>query len=180
MMQKMYVYGGHCSGLQVLQGIQCWKHFGQVAALQWCGWLDGWAGHVGNIDAAHHINQINDWLKQGFRLLDSLSRLATYCSQYMLWLHNICHMSAEVCPYSDLLAGQRWAVLAHVKMLMVFVLCNREQIRAKLAQLKLNDADVWVREERRKQKTGDVVAPWYIKAPFWVLCVLLDVCFANR
>eukprot|EP00775_Hariotina_reticulata_P004226 gene4226-4475_t len=55
-----------------------------------------------------------------------------------------------------------------------------QEIRAKLAQLKLNDADVWAREERRKQTIGDVAAPWYIKAPFWALCVLLDACFANR
>lgn len=54
------------------------------------------------------------------------------------------------------------------------------QIRDKLKQLKLNDADVWKREERRKKEQGDVVAPWYIKAPFWLLCVMLDACFANR
>lgn len=54
------------------------------------------------------------------------------------------------------------------------------QIRDKLKLLKLNDAEVWAREERRKQEQGDVNAPWYIKAPFWLLCVILDVCFANR
>jgi hypothetical protein len=38
------------------------------------------------------------------------------------------------------------------------------QIRKKLLQLKLNDPDVWRREEERKKTTGDVKAPWYIKA----------------
>lgn len=57
--------------------------------------------------------------------------------------------------------------------------CN-VQIRDKLKQLKLNDAEVWALEERRKQEKGDVVAPVYIKAPFWLLCVILDVFFANR
>jgi hypothetical protein len=54
------------------------------------------------------------------------------------------------------------------------------QIRDKLKQLKLNDSEVWEREERRKKEKGDVIAPWYIKAPFWLLCIMLDVCFANR
>jgi hypothetical protein len=54
------------------------------------------------------------------------------------------------------------------------------QIRAQLRQLKLNDGEVWAREERRKKEFGDVDAPWFIKAPFWLLCVMLDVCFANR
>jgi hypothetical protein len=54
------------------------------------------------------------------------------------------------------------------------------QIRDKLKQLKLNDSEVWEREEQRKKELGDVLAPWYIKAPFWVLCVVLDVFFANR
>uniref|UniRef100_A0A383WPK4 Ubiquinol oxidase n=1 Tax=Tetradesmus obliquus TaxID=3088 RepID=A0A383WPK4_TETOB len=55
-----------------------------------------------------------------------------------------------------------------------------QEIRAQLRQLKLNDAEVWAREERRKKESGDVDAPWFIKAPFWLLCVMLDVCFANR
>eukprot|EP00879_Flechtneria_rotunda_P021135 GHRR01022266.1.p1 GENE.GHRR01022266.1~~GHRR01022266.1.p1 ORF type:complete len:381 (+),score=127.88 GHRR01022266.1:464-1606(+) len=54
------------------------------------------------------------------------------------------------------------------------------EIRQKLAQLKLRDADVWAREEQRKKVTGDVKAPWFVKAPFWLLCVTLDLCFANR
>lgn len=54
------------------------------------------------------------------------------------------------------------------------------QIRDKLKQLKLNDSEVWEREEQRKKEQGDVLAPWYIKAPFWVLCVVLDAFFANR
>jgi hypothetical protein len=53
-------------------------------------------------------------------------------------------------------------------------------VRDKLKQLRLSDADVWAREEARKKAQGDVQAPWYIKAPFWVLCVMLDLCFANR
>ncbi|KAF8064601.1 AOX4 [Scenedesmus sp. PABB004] len=55
-----------------------------------------------------------------------------------------------------------------------------KEIRDKLRKLVLNDADVWAREEARKAKTGDVLAPWFIKAPFWALCVMLDACFANR
>jgi hypothetical protein len=55
-----------------------------------------------------------------------------------------------------------------------------QQIRAQLRQLKLNDSEVWAREERRKAVLGDVDAPWFVKAPFWLLCVMLDVCFANR
>ncbi|WIA18851.1 hypothetical protein OEZ85_003529 [Tetradesmus obliquus] len=55
-----------------------------------------------------------------------------------------------------------------------------QEIRAQLRQLKLNDREVWAREERRKKESGDVDAPWFIKAPFWLLCVMLDLCFANR
>jgi hypothetical protein len=54
------------------------------------------------------------------------------------------------------------------------------QIRDKLKQLKLNDTEVWEREEQRRKEQGDVAAPWYIKAPFWLLCIMLDACFANR
>lgn len=54
------------------------------------------------------------------------------------------------------------------------------QIRKKLLQLKLNDPDVWRREEERKKTTGDVKAPWYIKGSFVALCWVLDVAFANR
>lgn len=54
------------------------------------------------------------------------------------------------------------------------------QICDKLRQLKLHDEEVWAREQKRKEMTGDVNAPWYIKAPFWLLCVMLDVFFANR
>jgi hypothetical protein len=54
------------------------------------------------------------------------------------------------------------------------------QIRAQLRQLKLNDSEVWAREEKRKAALGDVDAPWFVKAPFWLLCVMLDVCFAHR
>lgn len=55
------------------------------------------------------------------------------------------------------------------------------QLRAKLAQLKLNDGDVWAREAARKARGEGVVdGPWWIKAPFWALCVVLDLVFANR
>jgi len=43
-MQLMYVYGGHCSGLQVLQGIQCWKHF---VSLLPCNGVAGWMDELG-------------------------------------------------------------------------------------------------------------------------------------
>ncbi|KIZ00464.1 Alternative oxidase 4, chloroplastic/chromoplastic [Monoraphidium neglectum] len=56
-----------------------------------------------------------------------------------------------------------------------------KEIRANLAQLKLDDATVWAREEERKARgVGVVPAPWWIKAPFWGLCVVLDLLFANR
>ncbi|KAF6256800.1 plastid terminal oxidase [Scenedesmus sp. NREL 46B-D3] len=54
------------------------------------------------------------------------------------------------------------------------------EMLAQLRQLKLHDREVWAREERRKAESGDVAAPWFIKAPFWLLCVMLDACFANR
>ncbi|KAI8468912.1 MAG: alternative oxidase-domain-containing protein [Monoraphidium minutum] len=56
-----------------------------------------------------------------------------------------------------------------------------KEIREKLAQLKLNDDDVWAREKARIARgEGVVPAPWWIKVPFWLLCVILDQLFANR
>lgn len=56
-----------------------------------------------------------------------------------------------------------------------------QKIREKLAALKLDDATVWAREEARKAKgEGVVPAPWWIKGPFWALCVVLDLLFTNR
>eukprot|EP00878_Enallax_costatus_P016845 GHUV01017681.1.p1 GENE.GHUV01017681.1~~GHUV01017681.1.p1 ORF type:complete len:375 (+),score=118.45 GHUV01017681.1:809-1933(+) len=54
------------------------------------------------------------------------------------------------------------------------------EVRYKLRQLKLNDNDVWEREKARKARLGDVSAPWYIRAPFWLLCIILDVFFTGR
>jgi ubiquinol oxidase len=54
------------------------------------------------------------------------------------------------------------------------------QTRRKLQQLKLSDQEVWDGEEARKKAEGDIDAPWHIRAPFWALCVMLDLFFANR
>ncbi|GBF89019.1 plastid terminal oxidase [Raphidocelis subcapitata] len=56
-----------------------------------------------------------------------------------------------------------------------------QNIRQRLSDLKLSDAAVWAREAARKKRgEGVVPAPWWIKAPFWALCVVLDLLFANR
>ena len=52
-----------------------------------------------------------------------------------------------------------------------------EPPEARIAQLERRAAR---ERDARKAAEGDVDAPWYIKAPFWALCVMLDACFANR
>jgi len=54
------------------------------------------------------------------------------------------------------------------------------ETRRKLQQLKLSDQEVWDAEEARKKAEGEIEAPWHIRAPFWALCVMLDLFFANR
>ncbi len=39
---------------------------------------------------------------------------------------------------------------------------------------------MWAREAERVANEGRVPAPWYIKAPFWALCVVLDLFYADR
>eukprot|EP01038_Epipyxis_sp_PR26KG_P005319 gene5319-7384_t len=45
--------------------------------------------------------------------------------------------------------------------------------RKKLSVLKLSNAAIWKREEQRPE----IEAPWVIKIPYYVLCLLLDVLF---
>lgn len=54
------------------------------------------------------------------------------------------------------------------------------QIREQLNLLALDDQAVWDHEHDRIKRTGDVQAPWYIRAPFSALCVVLDLCFTGR
>eukprot|EP00877_Chromochloris_zofingiensis_P007896 jgi/Chrzof1/335/Cz01g12010.t1 len=55
-----------------------------------------------------------------------------------------------------------------------------KQIREQLNLLALDDQAVWDHEHDRIKRTGDVQAPWYIRAPFSALCVVLDLCFTGR
>mmetsp|Transcript_43051 Transcript_43051/g.52220 ORF Transcript_43051/g.52220 Transcript_43051/m.52220 type:complete len:542 (+) Transcript_43051:242-1867(+) len=48
--------------------------------------------------------------------------------------------------------------------------------RRKLRQLTLDDDAIWDRERARPE----IIAPWVIKAPYFVLCYALDMLFANR
>ncbi|GIL82973.1 hypothetical protein Vretimale_8495 [Volvox reticuliferus] len=54
------------------------------------------------------------------------------------------------------------------------------EIRAKLKQLKLSNKAVWDREHARERAGQAVETPWFIKAVYLSLCVLLDVLFENR
>ena len=48
--------------------------------------------------------------------------------------------------------------------------------RQKLKQLKLSNDAVWKRESEREE----ITAPWIIKIPYYVLCIMLDVLFNDR
>ena len=47
--------------------------------------------------------------------------------------------------------------------------------RAKIKQLKLSNDAIWARESKRPP----IKAPWVIKAPYLILCLLLDALFEN-
>lgn len=58
---------------------------------------------------------------------------------------------------------------------------SQTQTLAKLRQLKLDDAAVVARERARHARgKGAVPAPWWIRAPFWALCSVLDLLFVGR
>lgn len=56
----------------------------------------------------------------------------------------------------------------------------RTQIREKLGALKLSNAAVMAREQRRIARDGDFETPMWVKAPFIALCWVLDVVYDNR
>jgi hypothetical protein len=49
-----------------------------------------------------------------------------------------------------------------------------------LRSLRLSNQEVLAREHARIAECGKVPAPWYIKAPFFALCWVLDVVYENR
>lgn len=53
---------------------------------------------------------------------------------------------------------------------------RQRELQAKLKELTLDSEAIWDRERAR----GEVVAPWIIKIPYFVLCYLLDVVFEGR
>eukprot|EP00578_Thalassiosira_sp_NH16_P005612 CAMPEP_0181137874 /NCGR_PEP_ID=MMETSP1071-20121207/33932_1 /TAXON_ID=35127 /ORGANISM="Thalassiosira sp., Strain NH16" /LENGTH=604 /DNA_ID=CAMNT_0023224645 /DNA_START=181 /DNA_END=1995 /DNA_ORIENTATION=+ len=53
---------------------------------------------------------------------------------------------------------------------------RQRELQAKLKDLTLDSEAIWDRERAR----GEVVAPWIIKIPYFVLCYLLDVVFEGR
>lgn len=57
---------------------------------------------------------------------------------------------------------------------------ERDELREKLAQLQLSNKAVWGREHAREAAGDGVWAPWFLRAPYLALCVLLDVVFDGR
>lgn len=53
---------------------------------------------------------------------------------------------------------------------------RQRALQSKLSELTLNSTAIWERERAR----GEIVAPLIIKAPYYVLCYLLDVVFEGR
>mmetsp|Transcript_12139 Transcript_12139/g.18200 ORF Transcript_12139/g.18200 Transcript_12139/m.18200 type:complete len:520 (-) Transcript_12139:123-1682(-) len=53
---------------------------------------------------------------------------------------------------------------------------KQKKLQEELESLSLSSAAIWEREEAR----GEVVAPWVIKIPYYVLCYLMDVVFEDR
>lgn len=53
---------------------------------------------------------------------------------------------------------------------------KQKELQAKLSQLTLNSTAIWERELQH----GPIQAPWIIKAPYLLVCFLLDVVFENR
>ena len=50
---------------------------------------------------------------------------------------------------------------------------KQRELQSKLRELTLNSDAIWDRERAR----GEIVAPWIIKIPYFVLCYMLDVVF---
>eukprot|EP00585_Thalassiosira_rotula_P012442 CAMPEP_0196131836 /NCGR_PEP_ID=MMETSP0910-20130528/1674_1 /TAXON_ID=49265 /ORGANISM="Thalassiosira rotula, Strain GSO102" /LENGTH=637 /DNA_ID=CAMNT_0041391349 /DNA_START=317 /DNA_END=2230 /DNA_ORIENTATION=+ len=53
---------------------------------------------------------------------------------------------------------------------------KQRELQSKLEELTLSSEAIWDRERAR----GEVVAPWIIKIPYFVLCYFLDVVFEGR
>eukprot|EP00569_Conticribra_weissflogii_P004956 CAMPEP_0171332290 /NCGR_PEP_ID=MMETSP0878-20121228/3255_1 /TAXON_ID=67004 /ORGANISM="Thalassiosira weissflogii, Strain CCMP1336" /LENGTH=640 /DNA_ID=CAMNT_0011832989 /DNA_START=300 /DNA_END=2222 /DNA_ORIENTATION=- len=53
---------------------------------------------------------------------------------------------------------------------------RQRELQAKLEELTLNSEAIWERERSR----GEIVAPWIIKIPYFVLCYFLDVVFEGK
>lgn len=53
---------------------------------------------------------------------------------------------------------------------------RQRDLQARLGETTLSSAAIWERERRR----GPITAPWVIKAPYFVLCFVLDVVFEGR
>lgn len=55
-----------------------------------------------------------------------------------------------------------------------------EQIRVKLAELTLSNADVVKFEKARSAKDGELMTPMWVKVPFLALCLVLDVLYDGK
>lgn len=53
---------------------------------------------------------------------------------------------------------------------------RQRELQAKLEELTLDSKAIWERERSR----GEIVAPWIIKIPYFVLCYFLDVVFEGK
>ncbi len=53
---------------------------------------------------------------------------------------------------------------------------RQRELQAKLEELTLDSEAIWARERSR----GEIVAPWIIKIPYFVLCYFLDVVFEGK
>jgi Alternative oxidase. len=53
---------------------------------------------------------------------------------------------------------------------------EQRRLQSRLKKLTLNSTAIWEREKAR----GEIVAPWVIKVPYYVLCYFLDVVFEGK
>lgn len=53
---------------------------------------------------------------------------------------------------------------------------EQKRLQSRLKKLTLNSTAIWEREKAR----GEIVAPWVIKVPYYVLCYFLDVVFEGK
>jgi len=58
----------------------------------------------------------------------------------------------------------------------IFLTPKQKNLQAQLKDLTLNSTAIWERERAR----GEIVAPFIIKIPYYVLCYLLDVVFEGK